>query len=118
MENRIITITNNGEVTIPSETKMSIEEIADLFGIYYQATKKLIRDIEKSGVVHGDYSESCTVEGSKIYPDYYGLEMVIAVAFRVRSVNAEVMQRWLCRRVLRTEIPKIVMLPIQNSSLN
>ncbi len=118
MENRKIRISDNGTVTIPGETKMSISEIADLFDIYYQTTKKLIRDFEKSGVAGGDYSSSCTVEREKIYPDYYGLEMVIAVAFRVQSANAEVMRRWVCRRVLRTEIPKILMLPIQNSSLN
>lgn len=118
MENRKIIISDNGKVTIPSETKMSITEIADLFGIYYRTAKKLIRAIEKSGVACGDYSGSCTVEGSKIYPDYYGLEMVIAVAFRVKSANADVFRRWIYRRVVRTEIPKILMLPIQNSSLN
>ena len=118
MENRKIRISDNGTVTIPGETKMSIAEIADLFGIYYQTAKKLIQDIEESGVAGGDYSGSCTCEGSKIYPDYYGLEVIITVAFRVQSANAEVMRRWVCRRVLRTEIPKILMLPIQNSSLN
>ena len=118
MENRIITITDNGKVTIPSETKMSIAEIADLFGIYYQTAKKLIQDIEESGVAGGDYSGSCTCEGSKIYPDYYGLEMVIAVAFQVQSANAAVFRKWIYRRVERTEIPKMLMLPIQNSMLN
>lgn len=94
MENRKIIISDNDKITVPSETKMSIAEIADLFGIYYQTAKKLIQDIEKqrstersvvkSGVADGDYSGSCTCEGSKIHPDYYGLEMVIAVAFRVQ----------------------------------
>lgn len=118
MENRKIIISDNGKVTIPGETKMSVSEIADLFGIYYQTIKKLIRDIEKSGVTGGDYSGSCTCEGSKIYPDYYGLEMVIAVAFHLQSANAEVFRKWIYRRVVRTEIPKMLMLPIQNSMLN
>lgn len=47
MKNRIITISDNGAVTIPSETKMSISEIADLFEIYYQTAKHHIRAIEK-----------------------------------------------------------------------
>lgn len=118
MENRIITITDNGKVTIPSETKMSIAEIADLFGIYYRTAKKLIRDIEKSGVAGGDYSSSCTVEREKIYPDYYGLEMVIAVAFRVQSANAEVMRRWLFRKISKVGITEMLILPLQNSMLN
>ncbi|GHV17538.1 hypothetical protein FACS1894169_12900 [Bacteroidia bacterium] len=96
--NRRIIISDNSKITVPSETKMSISEIADLFGIYYQTIKKLIRDIEKSGVAGGDYSGECTCEGSKIYPDYYSLEMVIAVAFRVQSAKAEVIRKWLLRK--------------------
>lgn len=98
MENRKIRI-ENGIITVPSETKMSIYEIADLFGIYYQTSKKLIRDIEKSGIAHGDYLGSCIVEGSKIYPDYYGLEVIIAVAFRVQSPNADIFRRWLLDKI-------------------
>lgn len=117
MENRKIRI-ENAVITVPSKTKMNISEIADLFGIYYHTAKKHIRAIEKLGVAGGDYSLSCTAEGSKIYPDYYGLEMVIAVAFQVQSANAEVFRKWIYRRIVRTEIPKMLMLPIQNSMLN
>lgn len=118
MENRKIILSDNGTVIVPGETKMSISEIADLFGIYYHTAKKHIRAIEKLGVARGDYSLSCTAEGSKIYPDYYGLEMIIAVAFQVQSANPEVFRKWIYRRVVRTEIPKMLMLPIQNSMLN
>lgn len=118
MENRKIILSDNGKVTIPSETKMSIAEIADLFDIYYRTAKREVRAIEKAGIASGDYSGSCTVEGSKIHPDYYGLEMIIAVAFRVQSANFDVFRRWVYRRAVRTEIPKILLLPIQNSSLN
>lgn len=117
MESRRIRI-ENAVITVPSKTKMNIAEIADLFGVYYHTAKKHIRAIEKLGVAGGDYSRSCTCEGSKIYPDYYGLEMVIAVAFQVQSANAAVFRKWIYRRVERTEIPKMLMLPIQNSMLN
>ncbi|HML65994.1 MAG TPA: hypothetical protein PKC55_14280 [Dysgonomonas sp.] len=118
MENRRIILSDNGIITVPGETKMNIAEIADLFGIYYQTAKKLIRDIEKSGVVGGDYSGSCTYEGSKIYPDYYGLEMVTAVAFRVQSGEADVFRKWLLRKIAKAGITEILILPIQNSILN
>lgn len=118
MENRKITISDNGTVTVPGETKMSIAEIAELFGIYYQTAKREIRAIEKSGVASGDYSGICTVEGSKIYPDYYGLEMVVAVAFRVQSANAEVMRKWLLRKISKAGITEMLIIPIQNSMLN
>ena len=93
MKRKIITITDSGNVTVPSETKMSILEIADLFGIYYQTAKRHIRAIEKSSIASGDYSSPCTVDGKSIYPDYYGLEMVIALAFRVQSEKAKIFRR-------------------------
>lgn len=98
MENRKIRIENT-VITVPSKTKMNLAEIADLFGVYYHTVKKHIRAIEKLGVAGGDYSLSCTAEDSKIYPDYYGLEMVIAVAFQVQSANAEVMRKWVLKKV-------------------
>ena len=117
MENRKIRI-ENAVITVPSKTKMNIAEIADLFGVYYHTAKKHIRAIEKLGVAGGDYSRSCTCEGSKIYPDYYGLEMVIAVAFRVQSANAEVFRKWLTRKLTKMEIPEILVKAVKNPTLN
>ena len=127
MENRKIRI-ENAVITVPSKTKMNIAEIADLFGVYYHTAKKHIRAIEKqrstkrrvvkSGVAGVDYSGSCTCEDSKIYPDYYGLEMVIAVAFRVQSANAEVFRKWLTRKLTKMEIPEILVKAVKNPTLN
>jgi hypothetical protein len=82
-ERSAITISDTGIVTIPNEVRMTISEIAGLFGIYYQTAKKHIRTIEKSAIAGGDCKMSCTIEGITIYPDYYGLELIIALAFRV-----------------------------------
>ena len=99
-----------------------------MFGIYYHTAKKHIRAIEKqrstkrsvvkSGVADKDYSGSYTCEDSKIYPDYYGLEMVIAVAFRVQSANAEVFRKWLTRKLTKMEIPEILVKAVKNPTLN
>lgn len=97
-----ITIADNGTVTVPSEVRMTIAEIADLFGIFYQTAKINIRAIEKSGVAEGDYTAGGMVEGMKVYPDYYGLEMIVALAFRVRSARAKVFRKWVITRSLKT----------------
>lgn len=91
----LITITDNETVTVPNNVKMSITEIADLFGIYYQTAKKHIRTIEKSGIATWNYSMSSSMEGMKIYPDYYGLEMILALAFQIQSRNAQVIRKWI-----------------------
>jgi hypothetical protein len=101
---RIISIAETGTIIVPHKVRMTICEIADLFGIYCQTAKKHIRAIEKSGVAGGDNSLSCTVEGMKIYPDYYGLEMIIAVAFRVQSHNAEIFRNWILNRAVTVSV--------------
>lgn len=98
-ERNLITISDNGIVTVPNEVKMSIAEIADLFGIYYQSAKKHIRTIEKSGIATGNCSISSSVEGTKIYPDYYGLEMILTLTFRVRSYHADILRKWIMEKI-------------------
>lgn len=97
MKRGIITIADNGTVSVSGEVRMSIAEIADLFGVFYQTAKSNIRAIQKSGVADGDYSMCCIVAGSKVYPEYYGLDMIIAVAFRVKSERAEVFRSWMLK---------------------
>jgi hypothetical protein len=112
MKKKIITI-ENSVVSVPASTeiRMTISEIADLFGIYYQTAKKHIRAIEKSTIAEGDSSLSCTVEGMKIYPDYYGLEMIIAVAFRVQSHNAKIFREWVVNKTVAVvDKPKMTLL--------
>ncbi|MDY9917468.1 MULTISPECIES: hypothetical protein [Proteiniphilum] len=117
-DSQIITITDNGTVIVPGETKMSISEIADLFGIYYLTAKRHIRAIEKAGIARGDDSKGGSVEGLNVYPDYYGLEMVIAIAFRVRSANADIFRKWLVHRITRHGLSQTIFLSLQNLMLN
>jgi hypothetical protein len=114
----VITMTDNGMVTIPNNIRMSIGEIADLFGIYYSTAKRYIRAIEKSGIARGDISMGCTVEGQKVYPEYYGLDMVIALAFRIQSKNVQMFRKWLVKRMLKCDIMTRLVLPLQNVLLN
>jgi len=118
MKRKTITITHNGNITVPNEAKMSIPEIADLFGIFYRTAKRHIRSIEKSGIAEGDYSMTCRAEGSKVYPVYYGLEMVIAVAFRVQSAKTKVFREWIIRKADKHDVTATLISPLQNSMLN
>lgn len=118
MKRTIITISDNGAVTVPSNTRMTISEIAELLGSYYQTAKRTIRTIEKLGIANGDYSICCTVDGQKVYPEYYGLEMIIAVAFRVQSHRAEIFRKWLLRKLSKVEIPETLIMAIKNPILN
>jgi len=111
-------MTDNGIVTVSGHVRMSVSEIADLFGIYYRTVKRHIRAIEKAGIVRGDDSMDCVVEGRNTFPEYYGLEMIIALAFRIQSRNATLFREWLCKKAVRKEIPEMEIISIQNYMLN
>lgn len=118
MKNAKIKINDNGAVHIPRNVRMNIEEIAELFGIFYQVAKKNIRSVEALGICTGDQSMSGTVEGTKIVSDYYGLDIIIAIAFRVQSPKTYAFRRWILNKVMKNDIATTLLLPSQKALLN
>lgn len=118
MKNTKIKISDTGSVHIPRNVRMNIVEIADLFGIFYQSAKKNIRSVEELGICIGDQSMSGTVEGTKIVSDYYGLDMVITIAFRVQSVKANIFRKWIIDKSTKPEVTTMPLLSVQNAMLN
>ena len=100
----IITITDNGEVYIPATVSMRDFEIAQLFDVFQQNIKPNIRAIIKSGVSCGDISKGGVVVGNSVIPEYFGLDMVIAIAFRVQSNKAEIFRNHVIEKLTVTNI--------------
>lgn len=100
MKRATITI-ENGMVSVPQsgEIRMTTFEIAALFEVYVQTVNGGIKAILKSGIVKADVSRPVTVDGNTLMPDVYGLEMIVALSFRIESRNAEVFRKWLTRKV-------------------
>lgn len=118
MKDTKIKISDNGAVYVPRNVRMSITEIADLFEIFYQVAKKNIRSVEALGICTGDQSMSGTVEGAKIVSDYYGLDMIIAITFRVPSSKTDAFRRWILNKVIKNDIATTLVLPLQKALLN
>ena len=118
MKNTKITISDNGDVHIPRDVRMNIGEIAELFGVFYQVVKKNIRSVEALGICSGDQSMSGTVEGAKIVSDYYGLDMIIAIAFRVQSAKANFFRKRIIDKSTKLEVVTVPRLSMQNAILN
>lgn len=118
MKNTKIKISDNGAVHVPRNVRMNIEEIANLFGIFYQSAKKNIRSVEALGICTGDQSMSGTVENSKIVSDYYGLDMIIAISFRVQSEKANIFRQWIVDKSTKPEVTTMSLLLTQNAMLN
>ncbi|KAA6306416.1 hypothetical protein EZS27_041927, partial [termite gut metagenome] len=77
-----------------------------------------VRAIEESGIAGGDCSMCGTADELKVSPDYYGLDMVVAVAFRVQSAKAEIFRRWIIKKAVRHDITATLVVPLQNALLN
>ena len=99
MKREIINIANNGKVSVPANVQMRDFEIADLFGIIVPTVKVKTKQVLKDGVCRGDITNAGTVVGNSIIPDFYDLNMVVALAFRIQSVQAEIFRRWVLERM-------------------
>ena len=115
----IITITDNGEVNIPATVSMRDFEIAQLFEVFQQNIKTNIRAILKSGVSHGDISKGGVVVGNSVIPEYFGLDMVIAIAFRIQSNNAEIFRKHVMEKLTATNTnrPQPIFIQLSNEQI-
>lgn len=100
MTTQPITI-ENGQVTIRPTAHgiwLTQSQIADLFGVFTATVSTNIRAILKSGVLHEDRIVRRTRCRNGNIVEQYSLEMVAALAFRLKSENAEAFRRWVVER--------------------
>lgn len=98
MEQTKIVINGDGSVSVPDKVMMQDFEIAGLFGVTIPAVRANIRTILKTGIVTGDFTNGATLVGNNILPDYYGMDMIMALAFRIHSHNAGILRKWILRK--------------------
>lgn len=97
----------NGQVTIRPATNgvwLTQSQITDLFGVFTAAVSANIRVILKSGVLHEERVCRRTRCRDGNIVERYSLEMIVALAFRLKSENAEVFRQWIVERVTTPEV--------------
>ena len=107
MKRDMVTISDNGTVNVPTNVQMRDFEIAELFGVMIPTIRSNIRAILKTGVATADLTGGATLVGCNILPDYHGLDMVVAVAFRIQSYKAELFRQWIMRKMIQSSTPSI-----------
>ena len=100
MERGIITISENGAVTIPTvPVWMTQQEMSDAFNVFGCDIRRAIRAICKNM----ELLESDTIryvrQDNGISYDVYSLEMVIAVAFKLRTKESMAFRRFVMGRL-------------------
>ena len=105
MKRNIIEITEHGTVTIPNEIVwMSEEELVSLFGVIAPSVRAAIKTVYKNEILKEYEVQRYIRISDKISVDVYSLEMVIALAFRIRSYGAEQVRKTIIERLyLRKE---------------
>ena len=93
-----ITIGYNGSVSVGGNVWMSQSEIARLFEVYIPKINSNIRSILKSNVVMADFEHGAIQSGNTLFPDYYNLKMVTALAFRIDSYKAHIFRDWIIEK--------------------
>ncbi len=89
MERAIITISENGNVNIPSANVwMSEIELVELFGVIAPTLRTAIRAIYKSGTLCPVSTQRCDLATPASWATFYNIEVVIALAFRLNTYEA------------------------------
>lgn len=100
MERGIITISENGMVTMPTAPVwMTMQEMADLFMVFYYDIRKAMRAIYKGHELLEEKTKRYIRQDNRIRYEVYSLEMVIALAFRLRSKECMAFRKFIMERL-------------------
>ena len=89
MERAIITISERGNVNIPSDNVwMSEMELVELFGVIAPTLRAAIKAIFKSGMLFPTTTQRCDLATPASWATFYNLEVVITLAFRLNTYGA------------------------------
>lgn len=89
-------------------------QIARLFGVYEQTVRANIKTVIRSGTVIPYVNCGVRLEGKILLPESHGLEMIIALAFRLDSAEAAQMRKWIFGKIIQTTKQKLIIFGMNN----
>lgn len=112
MKRKIITISENGLVSIPSsDVWMSEPELVELFGVIAPTLRSAIRAIYKNGTLNPTNTQHCEVVTSARWATFYSLEVIIALAFRLNTYEASRIREKVLENVCQRKEINLLILP-------
>ena len=100
MDRGIITITENGVVTMPTAPVwMTQQEMSDAFNVFGCDIRKAVYAIYKNMELFESETKRYIRQDNGINYDVYSLEMVIAVSFKLRSRESMAFRRFIMERL-------------------
>lgn len=102
MNRGVITISESGTVSMPTDTVwMTMQEIADMYNVFGCYVRKAVKAIFKDGILKEQGVRRHVRKNDRISYDVYSLELVIAVAFRIDSIESRAFREFPCSRLYR-----------------
>ena len=109
MERGIITISENRAVIMPTALVwMTQQEMCDVFNVFGCDIRKAIRAIYKNMELSEEETVRHVKLAGRICYDVYSLEMVIAIAFRLRTKECMVFRRFIMDKLYTSNREKPV----------
>ena len=100
MERGIITITENGTVTMPTvPVWMTQQEMSDAFNVFGCDIRRAVHAIYKNMELFDRDTMRYIRQDNGISYDVYSLEMVITIAFRLRTKECMAFRRFVMGRL-------------------
>ena len=100
MDRGIITITENGVVTMPTAPVwMTQQEMSDAFNVFGCHIRKAVHAIYKNMELLEEETMRHVRQDNGINYDVYSLKMVIAVSFKLRSREAMTFRKFIVERL-------------------
>lgn len=105
MTRGIIIISESGIVSMPvEEVWMTLDEIADMFGVFDSLILKTIRAIYKGKELSELETSKCIPSGKGYRVDVYNLDVVIILAYRISTVQSRAFRKFQRERLQTTKI--------------
>lgn len=96
MDRGIITITENGTVTMPTAPVwMTQQEMCDAFNVFGCDIRRAVYSIYKNMELSEEETVRHVRQDGRICYDVYSLEMVIAIAFKLRTKECMAFRRFI-----------------------
>lgn len=115
MNRGVITISESGTVSMPTDTVwMTMQEIADMYNVFGCYVRKAIF---KDGILKEQGVRRHVRKNDRISYDVYSLELVIAVAFRIDSIESRAFREFIMQSVIgkQTSRTKLVCIFTENT---
>ncbi|WP_251621708.1 hypothetical protein [Odoribacter lunatus] len=115
MKRSIITMDENGKVTVSNHTTeiwMNETELAELFGVIVPTIRAGIEAVYKSGALKAYEAERYIRLDNGLSCDVFSLSMLVALAFRIDSYGTKQVHNFLLKRMMhgRKEKTGIILL--------